>query len=501
MNRADYKPLRGVRDPTRMDGIIRADGWYSILTGAGTARDKTKSFRYLANCLSYEELIELWDGDDMAARIVEIWPDEMLRRGWKITTADNKSVMEDVETHLEEIDLYGHLHQALCKQRGVGGAGILIGANDGSTDMGEPLRPERVVSLDWLSTFDCNELRPSHYYNNPRAPKYGKPSHYVLTPTGAGLEYEDAGENYNDPRPIHESRFLIFDGLKVTNRYRYNNGWGKSVLNRVWDVLSGFNLAWNSVWNIIATSNQGVFKIKGLADMLKRDGGKVLQNRLQAVDLGRSYLRAMAIDADLEDFVQTNASLAGLPESIDRANLRLAAAADMPLIMLMGDSPGGLGSNGSSEERSFYARVATKRPRILTPAIRKIVGLLTKLYKIAPGFKVTYPSLWEPTELEGAQARNVQMLTDKGYVESGVLFSDEVAMARFGGAEFSFETPVDFEAREELEATEADESSPPTPPPSGDVQVDPQSDQPIDEPGDSATNKPPADGTANLTDP
>lgn len=437
--------------------VMRADGWYSILTGQGTARDKSQSLLYQAKRLSYQQLLELWEGDDMAARIVEIWPDEMLRRGWSFITADDKEGMEDVSDHLERIGLRSALHRAISNRRGLGGGAILLGANDGSPNLSTPLDPSRVVSLDWVTVLDPQELRPSYFYSNPLAPKCGEPSHYTLTSVGGGLEYPTGEVDVQRLPPptisdIHESRFLVFNGIQVSKRrWRSdNNGWGQSVLNRVWDVLSGFNQSWGGAWGLMSDFSQGIYKIKGLAEMVKKDDGKLLQKRLASIDLAKSYLRALALDMDLESYERLTTSLAGLSDVLDRANLRLAAAADMPLIMLMGDSPGGLGSTGAAEIRSFYGRVATKQTNELAPAISRVVDLLARLYDIQPGYKVVFPSLWQPTELETAQARNVQMLTDTGYINASVLFSDEVAKARFGGAEYSFETPVDLDARAEL---------------------------------------------------
>lgn len=441
-----------------LPGVVRADGWNSAMMGVGTKRDKMRSLKFFTEYLPYEQLLELWDGDDMAARIVEIWPDEMLRRGWILSSADDKDGMEAVQTHLDTLDLRGELRRALCYARAYGGGGILLGAVDGQTDLSQPLIPERVTSLDWLTVFDANELRPSHYYANPTAPKYAKPSHYYLAPTSVGMEFTEGQDRKAklatfgraQSTPIHESRFLIFDGIRVTNRYRYNNGWGHSVLNRVWSVLSGFNMSWSAAWHLVSEFSQGVYKIKGLAEMLKKDNGKWIQQRLTAIDMTKSVVRAMMIDADLEEFERLTTPITGLSDVLDKGNLRLAAAAGIPLTILLGESPGGLGSNGSGETRAWYDRVSSAQPREVAPSITRVVDLLANLYGVEPGYKVTFPSLWEPTELECAQARNVQMLTDTGYINANVLYSDEVAKSRFASAKYSYETVVDFEERAKL---------------------------------------------------
>jgi phage-related protein (TIGR01555 family) len=166
----------------------------------------------------------------------------------------------------------------------------------------------------------------------------------------------------------------------------------------------------------------------------------------------KSVVRGIVIDKGLEEFERMTTSFTGLPELMDKANERLAAAADMPLMMLMGKSPGGLGSNGDGETRNFYDKVASKQQHILVPAIAKIVEVLSVKYKLEPGWHVEFPPLWQPSETETAQSRNVQAQTDQIYIANNVLTPEEVAQARYGGASYSFETPIDFAARASFES-------------------------------------------------
>ena len=74
---------------------MRLDSWVNNVTGFGTARDKTEyGFVLPSRILSDQELSALYHSDDMAARMVDIIPQEMLREGFGIETGDTDQDLE-----------------------------------------------------------------------------------------------------------------------------------------------------------------------------------------------------------------------------------------------------------------------------------------------------------------------------------------------------------------------------------------------------------------------
>lgn len=436
-------------DAAQAAAQIRTDGWQSVLTGIGTDRDRVTSAFFYPDLVPYQTAQNLWRGDDLAARAVEVWPDEMLRRGYRILTAENTEAETAIESHLETIGFPEALRMALCFQRAYGGGGILLGANDGSTNWALPLDVDKVQSLDWVKPYDASELYPSKYYEDPQSAKFMQPSHYRIG-------YMFGSKATSD---IHESRFLIFDGIRVTSNYQqsFNGGWGENVLTRLWSVLRGFNIGWAGAWHLLSDFAQGVYKMKGLADGLLKQQDKVIA-RLKAIEMAKSTVRAVVVDADLEDYTRVATPISGLDAVLDKANLRLAAAADMPVMLLFGQSPGGLGSTGDGEMRAFYARVVAKQSSILRPALLRVISLLANKYSLKPGYKIAFNPLWEPSETEAAQARNTQAQTDQIYIQEQVATPDEIAASRFGSSGYSFTTKLDWEAREKFALAAGDSS-------------------------------------------
>jgi hypothetical protein len=65
-------------------------------------------------------------------------------------------------------------------------------------------------------------------------------------------------------------------------------------------------------------------------------------------------------------------------------------------------------------------------------------------------WQLTMRALWQPTAQEEAELRNKQAQTDIAYIGSGVITPEEVAVSRFGGAEWRMETIVDFDGRAQM---------------------------------------------------
>lgn len=368
---------------------------------------------------------------------------------------DAKPLQVAIEKQLKDLQLVPALKEAMCYERAYGGGAILLGANDFTTDLRVPLDLKKVRSLDYLTPLEGRELIPLFYYNNPRAPKFGQPAIYQLIPYVIGAPIDGYAPRVTQ---IHESRLLCFSGTRVSKRIMMTGtlGWGDSVFTRVIRALRGFNVGHQSAEILLSDFAQAVYKIRGLADLISRNPNALTDSML-AVDLGRSIARAVVIDAE-EDFERQSTTLTGYPETLDRLALNLAAAADMPLTLLMGQSPAGMNATGASDIRFFYDRVASVQTQRVGPAIMRVVDILLATMKQDPNavpHSVKFKPLWQPTEKEVAESHFTQAQADAIYLDRDVVSPEEMAMSRFGGDTYSYETRIDFEARSDQESVVA----------------------------------------------
>lgn len=191
----------------------------------------------------------------------------------------------------------------------------------------------------------------------------------------------------------------------------------------------------------------------------------VLQTRMQLVDMSRSVARALLLDADGgEEFSREPTSFTDAQAMLDKFMLRLASAAEVPVTILMGQSPAGMNATGESDFRWFYDTIATAQENDLKPKIERLVRIVMLVKDgptrgAEPDWSIKFAPLWQPTPVEQADLEKKHAEKDKIYIDAGVLLPEEVAMSRFRSDGWSPDTQIDRDTREtmlEIEKSFAD---------------------------------------------
>ena len=163
--------------------------------------------------------------------------------------------------------------------------------------------------------------------------------------------------------------------------------------------------------------------------------------------MSRSVSRSILLDAEDEEFRRDSYGFAGIPEILEKMMLRLAAAARLPVSLLMGQAPAGMNATGESDIRFFYDQVRAEQ-EALKPKIEHLVKSIK-----GHGMRATidFPALWQMTDREKAELRRMEAETDRIYLQEGVLLPEEVAIRRFSNGDFT----VDMASRMELAGKES----------------------------------------------
>lgn len=489
----------------------RADGWYSLLMGMGTTgRDKRESLMFQTDTLDWDTAAQLYRGDPFAARIVDTMPNDMMREGFELCITDGndhgeagedaplddndnnakaktdasktrqqrradarakqkrsmrmdgaaKDLAEDIEHEWETLGIMAAIHDCLKYERAYGGAALLLGVDDGATDLSQPLGMGNIKAIKYVTALEPREIQPVAWYGNPLMPKFGEPALYRLVTNVPGVSYQPA--NVSGPsvltNTIHESRLVIFEGIRVTRRnLSILGGWGDSILTRVWRVLRDFNMSWSAAAILIADFAQAVFKVKGLNELLVEDPKDLFKLRMQGMELSRNVSRAVMIDAN-DEFKREATPVAGLSDLLQCMAQAAAAASDYPLPLFLGESPGGINASGASGDqlRMYYDKAKSGQNRKVIPALRRITECQFAVRKVDPdAWSIKARPLWQPTEKEQAETRKIQADIDVEYMEHDVYSSKETREARFGGDGYSFETPIKQDESTDMSAEDA----------------------------------------------
>jgi phage-related protein (TIGR01555 family) len=473
----------------------RADGWRNALTLLGdAARDKRMASSFASERLTDFMAGDLWRGDGMAARAVETVPDMLVRAGWSmVVKADPaeeessgapdqqkpspdrqdkasdvfmgggeaqaaKELSEGIDELAKTLGLAQAFGEAMKKERGLGGAAIFPGIQDGASDLTRPLDYKRIRSVDWLDVLTPIELVPFQWYDNPVKAQFGEPELYWMQ------RYTTGGASLAPRVPIHESRLIVFPGLAVDKRHRREHwGWGDSILGRMLGSLRDFASGHDSAAALLQDFAQAAFGIDGLAEAMKQNQDDLLLRRIRLVEMARSVLRAVVHDSK-ETFERKQTPVTGMPDLLDRLTNRLAGDARMPVTILMGRAPAGLNATGDADVRNFYDETAGNRVPYLTPRLVRAYRMLFAAQRgPARGrepkvWNIRYGPLWQHTRLEESTIRKNNAEADAAMVDKGVVTPEEVAASRYGGDEYGEELQLNREIRAAFDKEAEDEA-------------------------------------------
>ena len=434
--------------------LQKFDSWVSETLGLGTSTYDASKTTYFSGIgkINDAELESLYIQNDLAHTIVARPVDDALRQGVDVELGDDdETLASDIIEYAEELNLSEEVRKARTWSRLFGGAALWLGNSTMDLDQERPFGAE----VEFLRAIDKRDLTPIMWYSDPAHPKFGLPAVYNVNLIGIGTSVNDK-QTIPTNFPIHESWLVVLRGETTTRRRLLEQqGWGDSVLLRVYEVLRNFGISWGSITRLIQDSSQGIYKIKQLMELLESDNDELLEARLRLIDRSKSNFRPIVLDADGEDYSRISTSMSEMSNLMDRLMIRLAAAAGMPVTVLFGRSPAGMNSTGESDFQAWYDLVKAEQEHELATVFEQALEAILQnpesptLGIVPDGLKVVFPSLWQSSPQEEA---NLYMLTaqaDKMYIDSSVYLPEEVAIARSKGATIG-PIAVDIDSRQKL---------------------------------------------------
>lgn len=406
-----------------LEPATKTDGWQNVFTLAGTKQDRTTQSAFIASShLKRETLDDLYVAGGVARRIVDTVALDATRE-WITTDDDNAEALQD---RMEELSIQTKVAEAVSMSRLHGGSVLVVIADDGRT-LSEPLNDTAIKSIDSFRCYDRWAVthNEASLYSDPNNPRYGEPEIYTVQPPG-GTPYE-----------VHETRLIRFDGMPVSERKRIDNkGWNYSYLQPVYQAMMDLDSAHRSSASIVGDFVQTVMSIKGLTEMIAGGNENHVAARLSILDMSRSVLNTLLMDADGEQFSKQASSVAGLSDLLQAFRIQVSAITGIPMTKLFGISPGGLNATGESDLRNYYDEVASYQKRTLSKPMERIVRLLmlekNGVYKGREPAKwsVKFNPLWQMSDKEVAEIKKLTAETDAIYIANGVYTEAEVAQVR-----------------------------------------------------------------------
>ena len=442
------------------DESVRIDGLVNALTGMNTSRDKS---RYTTTSpivfLTQEELENLYS-EWIPKRIVDIVAEQATRKGFKVLFGGEGAAAEvvtGIEQVIEDLYILENLGLACKNARLFGGSVILLYIDDGRA-ADQPVDKRNIRSIEGLEVLDRWQIAP--VINEEALYDYSKATYYQII----------SGDLIRQPQLtyIHKDRILRFDGEWLPYRIRQRNyGWGMSTLQSVYDSFRFYSTGISSAATLLTEFDIFVHKLRGLSTMLAAGKEKDVRDRLVLNDMSKSVYRGYAIDAEKEELEFITRNFGGIGEILEKLRIDIIGASQIPHTILFGESPGGLGSTGRSEERDFAKMLGDYQSAHFKRPMQQLVEMIM-LSKDGPtngtvpdSWRISFNDLFELNEREKADVRARVAAVDGRYIQLGVLSPKEVADARYGGTEWSMELTLDPSVVRELPQKQGEMKVPP----------------------------------------
>lgn len=459
---------------------------YNKNTRMGGVQDRTMYGAWRYSFSQRGQLDAMYTGDTVAARIVEQIPRDCVKKGVNVEVPGELTVVDDdgdaipnpVNSWLEEWGVLDSLRKAHMWARLYGGGALIMLVDDGQDDPSKPLDMSSIREWYGVQVVEAGrdgELKVKEYntqLGNGR--QLNEAETYWYTPGSSGTVKLPDGTPVG-AMEIHATRVVAIDGYELPDRMRRHlGGWGGSVLDRARPQVEGLSEANASLRTILSQWDTVAVKMHGYAEKIATPQGRETVNyRVGEMRQQSSTLRAMILDKE-DDVQQVGGSMAGIAEAAGFLALGAASAGEMTARQLMGDDPGGLGTDDKAGRRFYAAVIEAKQNEKLTPAMRKLLTVAfacpngpTRGQQVK-GWTMSWPSFEDEDEGERAQVNKTQAETDAINISAGVYTAEE-ARTRYDGTSTDGTVVVTAKPTAPLIATEGD----PTPgdaPPGEDVQ-------------------------------
>ncbi len=432
------------------DEDVRLDAaLINLITQMGTSGDRSEHTTVgRSHKIPKQDLEELYKVP-ICRRVVRARADSAVLKGWHLTLGGEKSdqkIIPKFTKYHDKLKVKESFHEAQIQANIYGGAVIVIVANDGK-NASEPLDITKIKSITALEVLDRYKIQPEIDIGiNPSNPEFYR----LILPEFLQRKFSQLFPNQGANFKIHASRIIRFDGISYTpDMLGCNEGWGGSILESLWEDYRDWKTALKALGAMLHDCSVFVYKLKGLAQMVKTQDEGLLKSRLRLMRMMISVFGGFAADAEGENVEFPSRTFAGVDQVANQLRDAFIGSTGIPHDRLFGESPSGLGATGESEEKNWATDVASFQQTEWKPKLKDF-GRLIFLAKDGPtggkepeDWDYEFPSLLQQSESEIVSTRSSQASIDNTYLGTGVLLPEEVRASRFGGSKYSIETVLD----------------------------------------------------------
>lgn len=334
----------------------------------------------------------------IAGMAVDLVAQDMTRAGIELQSDMEPEDKDKLNQALERLQVWNQLCDNVKWSRLYGGS-IAVMLIDGQ-DVSTPLKLDTINKGQFkgLLVLDRWLVQPSlENLVTELGPNLGKPKFYTVVADAQALINQK----------IHYTRVIRLEGVQLPYWQRIaENGWGQSVLERLWDRLIAFDSTSSGAAQLVYKAHLRTYKVEKLREIIAM-GGKTFEAFVKQMEMIRLYQsnEGLTLMDKTDEFEAHQYSFSGLAELLLSFGEQISGALQIPLVRLFGQSPGGLNSAGDSDLRTYYDNVAAWQDRDLRPGVTTLLEVVARsvLGKEMPeGWDFQFRPLWQLTDTEKA---------------------------------------------------------------------------------------------------
>ena len=339
--------------------------------------------------LSYDDMIALYEGSGLFAKVIDTPAEEAVRKAPVLRGGGEAA--EIVAEAFERIGWEEQAGTAVQWARLFGGAIAVMLIDDGGR-LEDPVKMERVRSVDDMRVYPCSQVRID------------------LAPDGQPERFH-VSSMYGD-FTVDASRCLTFRNDTAPELSKNENFrlWGIPECFRINEAVKRAALSSEQAVKAVDAAVLAVYKARGLSAILAQEGGEELVvRRLQVIDAARSVWNTILIDAGGESYDFIGAGLEGKGEIVECAMRYLAAVSRIPPEILYGyRNPHWWRNSSPAAQEAYYNFVGGIQRRMLKPNAERLASLILQadgrqLSRLPPPV-IDFPPLWSQSATEQAAA-------------------------------------------------------------------------------------------------
>lgn len=379
------------------------DSLVNLVAGMNSGQDKLTSTYHVGNGFyGYQELAAIYEGW-LGRRIVDLVPEESLKRGWKI---DCPSWAPDkifaLERYVERLNLPTLMLEALKSERVFGGSVIvaLTDATWGSMSNPVPdfLPSKTLLNLQMFDAWQTHAMEIN--FMNPLTKDFLYPTKYTIGSAGMmGMKMGNKETSFITGSIVDSTRIERFGGEWMPWYERQRNMyWGQSVLTIAYDAIRNAGIVDNSIASLLFRASVPVMKVEDLVNIVSDPEAKAaFMKRIELLNYQMSNNNMAVIDSAEELSNLELGALSGLDPILERYYILVSAATGIAVTKLVGESAKGLSATGEGDLNNYYDLLEAYQNNKIKPRLLNIFKhwIVPSLFdELLPrDFDITFPEL------------------------------------------------------------------------------------------------------------